>query len=219
MNIQNEERESAQYCTVQDATQINYMFNVIGARMTKADRKLFDTVMGSVRMNTKGIKYYMLKKKQIDLYALDDKAIPLKGQSLSVHMPKEYEVTEEENGVTSTYRDGINNVKNVSVTMEQQDWIGDFADGMNDTIAEELLKQLEAQGKTINYKDYVLVGSRACYAIGSSDSTGRSFTYYSVYQGELLAFTYKVSGQSANFTISDQNKKMLKNMITGAKYQ
>ena len=219
MNIQNEERESAQYCTVQDATQINYMFHVIGARMTKADRKLFDTVMGSVRMNTKGIKYYMLKKKQIDLYALDDKAIPLKGQSLSVHMPKEYEVTEEENGVTSTYRDGINNVKNVSVTMEQQDWIGDFADGMNDTIAEELLKQLEAQGKTINYKDYVLVGSRACYAIGSSDSTGRSFTYYSVYQGELLAFTYKVSGQSANFTISDQNKKMLKNMITGAKYQ
>lgn len=211
--------DAAYYYTVQDATQIYYMLNVTGAKITKTDRKLFDAVMESVRMDTKGIKYYTLKKKEVDLYALNEKPVSLNEKPLSVYMPKEYEVTEEENGVTSTYQDGINGMRNVSVTMEQQDWIGDFADGMNDTIAEEILKQLEAQGKTINYKDYTLVGSRACYAIGSSDSTGRSFTYYSVYQGELLAFTYKVSGKSANYAISDDNKKMLKNMITGAIYR
>ena len=90
---------------------------------------------------------------------------------------------------------------------------------MNDTIAAELLKQLEAQGKTINHKEHVIVGSRPCYAVGSSDSTGRSFTYYSVYQGKLLAFTYKVSGNDASLTINDNAKEMLKNMITGAAYQ
>ena len=203
--------DSAYYYTVQDAAEIYFLFNVVGTKMTKADKKLFDAVMGSVRMNTEGIKYYTLTKKKVDPYALADKSTSLKGGALSVTMPKEYQITENDNGMV-----GINEV---SVTLEEEDWIGDFADGMNDAIAQKLLEQMLAQGKTINHKEHVLVGSRACYAVGSSDSTGRSFTYYSVYQGKLLAFTYKVSGSDAGSTISDSAKEMLRTMITGAGYQ
>lgn len=211
--------DTAYYYTVQDAAQIYYLFSVTGAKITKEDRKLFDSVMGSVRMDTKGIKYYNLKEKKVDLYALSGKSTTLKGESLSVCMPKEYQLAESHNGVVGTYKHDLIGSREVSVTVEQQDWIGDFADGMNDTIAVELLRQLEAQGKTINHKEHVIVGSRPCYAVGSSDSTGRSFTYYSVYQGKLLAFTYKVSGNDASYTINDNAKEMLKNMITGAVYQ
>lgn len=211
--------DTAYYYTVQDAAQIYYLFSVTGAKITKEDRKLFDSVMGSVRMDTKGIKYYTLKEREVDPYALSDKSTTLKGKSLSVCMPEEYQITENDNGVVGTYKHDLTGSREVSVTVEQQDWIGDFADGMNDTIAAELLKQLEAQGKTINHKEHVIVGSRPCYAVGSSDSTGRSFTYYSVYQGKLLAFTYKVSGNDASLTINDNAKEMLKNMITGAAYQ
>lgn len=211
--------DTAYYYTVQDAAQIYYLFSVTGAKITKEDRKLFDSVMESVRMDTKGIKYYTLKEREVNPYALSDKSTTLKGESLSVCMPKEYQITESDNGVVGTYKHDLTGSREVSVTVEQQDWIGDFADGMNDTIAAELLKQLEAQGKTINHKEHVIVGSRPCYAVGSSDSTGRSFTYYSVYQGKLLAFTYKVSGNDASLTINDNAKEMLKNMITGAVYQ
>ena len=211
--------DTAYYYTVQDAAQIYYLFSVTGAKITKEDRKLFDSVMESVRMDTKGIKYYNLKERKVDPYALSDKSTTLKGKSLSVCMPKEYQIAESDNGVVGTYKHDLTGSREVSVTVEQQDWIGDFADGMNDTIAAELLKQLEAQGKTINHKEHVIVGSRPCYAVGNSDSTGRSFTYYSVYQGKLLAFTYKVSGNDASLTINDNAKEMLKNMITGAAYQ
>ncbi len=211
--------DTAYYYTVQDAAQIYYLFSVTGAKITKEDRKLFDSVMESVRMDTKGIKYYTLKEREVDPYALSDKSTILKGKSLSVCMPEEYQITENDNGVVGTYKHDLTGSREVSVTVEQQDWIGDFADGMNDTIAAEILKQLEAQGKTINHKEHVIVGSRPCYAVGSSDSTGRSFTYYSVYQGKLLAFTYKVSGNDASLTINDNAKEMLKNMITGAVYQ
>lgn len=211
--------DTAYYYTVQDAAQIYYLFSVTGAKITKEDRKLFDSVMESVRMDTKGIKYYNLKARKVDPYALSDKSTTLKGKSLSVCMPKEYQIAESDNGVVGTYKHDLTGSREVSVTVEQQDWIGDFADGMNDTIAAELLKQLEAQGKTINHKEHVIVGSRPCYAVGNSDSTGRSFTYYSVYQGKLLAFTYKVSGNDASLTINDNAKEMLKNMITGAAYQ
>ena len=211
--------DSAYYYTVQDAAEIYFLFNVVGTKMTKADKKLFDAVMGSVRMNTEGIKYYTLTKKKVDPYALADKSISLKGGALSVTMPKEYQITENDNGIVGTYKDSLVGINEVSVTLEEEDWIGDFADGMNDAIAQKLLEQMLAQGKTINHKEHVLVGSRACYAVGSSDSTGRSFTYYSVYQGKLLAFTYKVSGSDAGSTISDSAKEMLRTMITGAGYQ
>lgn len=211
--------DSAYYYTVQDAAEIYFLFNVVGTKMTKADKKLFDAVMGSVRMNTEGIKYYTLTKKKVDPYALADKSTSLKGGALSVTMPKEYQITENDNGIVGTYKDSLVGINEVSVTLEEEDWIGDFADGMNDAIAQKLLEQMLAQGKTINHKEHVLVGSRACYAVGSSDSTGRSFTYYSVYQGKLLAFTYKVSGSDAGSTISDSAKEMLRTMITGAGYQ
>ena len=211
--------DSAYYYTVQDAAEIYFLFNVVGTKMTKADKKLFDAVMGSVRMNTVGIKYYTLTKKKVDPYALADKSTSLKGGALSVTMPKEYQITENDNGIVGTYKDSLVGINEVSVTLEEEDWIGDFADGMNDAIAQKLLEQMLAQGKTINHKEHVLVGSRACYAVGSSDSTGRSFTYYSVYQGKLLAFTYKVSGSDAGSTISDSAKEMLRTMITGAGYQ
>ena len=211
--------DSAYYYTVQDAAEIYFLFNVVGTKMTKADKKLFDAVMGSVRMNTEGIKYYTLTKKKVDPYALADKSTSLKGGALSVTMPKEYQITENDNGIVGTYKDSLVGINEVSVTLEEEDCIGDFADGMNDAIAQKLLEQMLAQGKTINHKEHVLVGSRACYAVGSSDSTGRSFTYYSVYQGKLLAFTYKVSGSDAGSTISDSAKEMLRTMITGAGYQ
>ena len=211
--------DSAYYYTVQDAAEIYFLFNVVGTKMTKADKKLFDAVMGSVRMNTEGIKYYTLTKKKVDPYALADKSTSLKGGALSVTMPKEYQITENDNGIVGTYKDSLVGINEVSVTLEEEDWIGDFADGMNDAIAQKLLEQMLAQGKTINHKEHVLVGSRACYAVGSSDSTGRSFTYCSVYQGKLLAFTYKVSGSDAGSTISDSAKEMLRTMITGAGYQ
>ena len=211
--------DSAYYYTVQDAAEIYFLFNVVGTKMTKADKKLFDAVMGSVRMNTEGIKYYTLTKKKVDPYALADKSTSLKGGALSVTMPKEYQITENDNGIVGTYKDSLVGINEVSVTLEEEDWIGDFADGMNDAIAQKLLEQMLAQGKTINHKEHVLVGSRACYAVGSSDSTGRSFTYYSVYQGKLLAFTYKVSESDAGSTISDSAKEMLRTMITGAGYQ
>ena len=211
--------DSAYYYTVQDAAEIYFLFNVVGTKITKADKKLFDAVMGSVRMNTEGIKYYTLTKKKVDPYALADKSTSLKGGALSVTMPKEYQITENDNGIVGTYKDSLVGINEVSVTLKEEDWIGDFADGMNDAIAQKLLEQMLAQGKTINHKEHVLVGSRACYAVGSSDSTGRSFTYYSVYQGKLLAFTYKVSGSDAGSTISDSAKEMLRTMITGAGYQ
>ena len=70
----------------------------------------------------------------------------------------------------------------------------------------------------INHKEHVLAGSHACYAVGCSDATGRSFTYYTVYRGKLLSFCYKIDGIDADLPIDGKAKKMLRSMIETASY-
>ena len=220
--------EVAIYSTVQDGAGIYYRLLVEGGKITKQDRTLFDEVMGSVKMETEGIRYCDLKAFDYieNIYELSKKQMAVKGSGIAVNMPAACDVKEEDgellgnykgNSYSNTYIFDTNVPYKVRVSSQTKGWIGSLSSGMNDKVANAILTEEKNEGKTINYKNYILVGSRACYALGSSDAAGRSFTYYTVYQGKLLSFTYIIESNETE-AIDNNAKKMLKSMIEKATY-
>lgn len=218
----------AMYTTVQDGAEITYKLLVEGGEITQEDRVQFDAVMDSVKMDTHGIKYCDLKASDYieDIYELSEKQIEVKGIGVAVNMPAACDVKDDNGELLGTYKGNsysnayifdMNVPYKVKVTGEEKNWIGSLSSGMNDKVANAILTEEKNQGKTINYKNYILVGSRACYALGSSDAAGRSFTYYTVYQGKLLSFTYIIESNETA-AIDNNAKKMLKSMIETATY-
>ena len=215
--------EVAYYTTVQDGAKIEYRLWVQGAKITKEDRTLFDAVMNSVIMNTKGIKYCDLHSAGYveDIFELATDQTPVGSVGVAVNMPVACKVKEEDNGLSGVYEDKTSYGQDsytINVNSQDKKWIGALSSGMNDTVAEKILQGEKDQGKTINHKEHVLVGSHACYAVGGSDNTGRSFTYYTIYQGKLLSFSYKMNGINTDLPISEKAKKMLRSMIDTATY-
>ena len=218
----------AMYTTVQDGAEITYKLLVEGGEITQEDRVQFDAVMDSVKMDTHGIKYCDLKASDYieDIYELSEKQTEVKGIGVAVNMPAACDVKDDNGELLGTYKGNsysdayifdTNVPYKVKVTGEEKNWIGSLSSGMNDKVANAILTEEKNQGKTINYKNYILVGSRACYALGSSDATGRSFAYYTVYQGKLLSFTYIIESNETE-AIDNDAKKMLKSMIETATY-
>ncbi len=215
--------EVALYTTVQDGVEIKYRLMVQGAKITKEDRKLFDDVMNSVIMNTEGIKYYDLHSADYveDIFELESDQTPVGSVGVAVNMPVACKVEKEDGGLLGVYKDRSSYEQDsykVNVIGQDKTFVGSLSSGMNDTVAEKILQDEKDQGKTINHKEHVLVGSHACYAVGSSDDTGRSFTYYTVYQGKLLSFSYKLEGRNTDLPINEKAKKMLRSMIETATY-
>mgnify|MGYP000301432294 CR=1 FL=1 len=211
----------AMYTTVQDGAEITYKLLVQDSEITQEDRGLFDAVMNSVKMDTHGIQYCDLKEADYieDIYALADKQTQVGSAGVKVNMPVACDVKEEDDGLSGVYDDENSYGEyayKVNVTSQEKSWIGSLSSGMNDEVAEKILEEEKNQGKTINLKEHVLVGSHACYAVGASDDTGRSFTYYTVYQRKLLSFNYKCKDQ--DLAISGKAKKMLRSMIDTATY-
>ena len=218
----------AMYTTVQDGAKITYKLLVQGGEITQEDREQFDAVMDSVKMDTHGIKYCDLKASDYikDIYELSEKQTEVKAIGVAVNMPAACDVKDDNGALLGTYKGNsysnafifdANVPYKVKVTGEEKSWIGSLSSGMNDKVANAILTEEKNEGKTINYKNYILVGSRACYALGSSDAAGRSFTYYTVYQGKLLSFTYIIESNETE-AIDNNAKKMLKSMIETATY-
>ena len=215
--------EVAIYSTVQDGARIYYRLLVRGAKITKEDREILDAVMKSVQMNTEGIKYCNLKPAGYveDIYALAEDQTLVGSAGVAVNMPAACEIKEEEGGLKGVYQDQTSYGQDsytVTVLTQDKSWLGTLSTGMNNAVAEQIVKEQQDQGETINHKEHVLAGSHACYAVGCSDATGRSFTYYTVYRGKLLSFCYKIDGIDADLPIDGKAKKMLRSMIETASY-
>lgn len=105
---------------------------------------------------------------------------------LPVNMPAACEIKEEEGGLKGIYQDQTSYDQDsytVTVLTQDKSWLGALSTGMNNAVAEQIVKEQQDQGETINHKEHVLAGSHACYAVGCSDATPGAVSLTTQYTG------------------------------------
>lgn len=217
------------YYTVQDHVEIQYRLRIEGAELTEADRELFDNVMRTVEMDTDAVKYSELKAEDYieDIYALSEEKTINSDIGIGINMPAACKVENSESQITgnfegNSYSENIgffigNEPYKITVKLEENSSTENLLNGINENIANYLLNRQEQDyGQTIATNGYKDIGDMRYYYIGSMDTAGRYFSYYTMYQGKVLSVMY--SKEDSSWEIDNDAKKMLQNMLKEAEF-
>ena len=214
------------YYTVQDGSEIYYRLRVEGDKISKEDRKLFDNVLRSVNMDVDSVDYSKLRAKDYieDVYALNDEKMDSKELGISVGLPKACKVSNDDNGIVAEYKGnsyseeykgmiGDNIPYKITITSEDASLFGSLENGMNEEVANQLvIREEKDKGRTIINNEYQQINGRNYLRLISNDVGGKYLSYFTMYQGKLLAIVCSQKNPDEALSIKSMVRSMLENL-------